>query len=393
LPASGDLEIRPVSTAGEFEALAGSWSALAATIPLDTVFLTHPWLSNWHRVYGVDAGLLVLTAWSDERLVAALPLALRKDSTGIRRVEFMGTGSLTPNHLDMLALPEWREESLRRFALELIERRGTWDVVDLDKLPADTGTASAMRALMEAAGCRSMTGVSAVCPCGDLPETLDAYLAGLSKSKRRHLRQKRTRLYREHPTAEFRLVQDVSELEPVLEALVGLHQQRWQDLGYAGSFAEPQFLAFHRMMVRDALDGGFLRMSTLAFEDSIVAVNYCFRVGETVQGYMTGFDTRWAKVAPGVMLDLDTVARAIEEGARRFDLLEGQHEWKYRWVSSERENLRLQIFGGGARGRMARLKEQATASSIDAARRHVPDGTREAVRKRIERVRADRRNS
>jgi CelD/BcsL family acetyltransferase involved in cellulose biosynthesis len=390
--ADAGLEVRLLTDLGEFAGVKASWDSLTDTAPIDTVFLRHSWLADWHSIIGDETQLHVLTAWDGEALVAALPLAVRKEATGIRRLEFMGSGILTPNHLDVIALPGRREDCLCLFGEVLADADDGWDVLDLDKVPADTETADILRTMLADRGYRVTLEVSAVCPYLDLPPSLDEYLDSLSKSKRRHLKQKRTRLFREQPDAEFRTVSDESELEHAMDALVRLHQERWQQLGYAGSFADPRFLEFQQAVASDALAEGFLRMSSLYLQGSIAAVNYDFRAGSTIQGYMTGFDLAWSKLAPGVMLDLDEVERAIEEGASRLDFLEGQEEWKYRWTSTERENLRLQAFGTGTRGTMAWMKEKAASSGIAAARRYVPDETREAVRKRIDRAKADRQS-
>ena len=117
-----------VTTQDAFVALGVEWDRLARLT--ENIFLERSWLSTWLEIYGTACTPWVLTARNEGVLVAAMPLAAVKDVFS-RRLEFMGAGPLTPNHLDIIALPELRSRALEAFAARLMGigpsgTRSTW---------------------------------------------------------------------------------------------------------------------------------------------------------------------------------------------------------------------------------------------------------------------------
>lgn len=385
--ASAVLTLDSVDTPGGFDSIREEWNELATSA--DTVFLTHAWLSNWLRFLGQRHEPRVLTARDGQgRLVAALPLALSTAAAGVRTLRFMGSGTLTPNHLDLLALPGYRDEALAAFGEHLLKSRSSWDVLDLDKLPEDASTAEQLRALFASAGMPTSLEVSAICPYAELPESYDEYFAGLSKSARRHTRERIRCIGREHPEAHFGMVTTEEELERALDALVRLHQQRWEGRGYAGSFSDPRIVEFHRATTREAFEQGFLRFYTLTEGDDVAAAVLCYRMNGSVQAYSCAFEPEWGTYRPGMVLGAYAIEQSIAEGATRYDHLEGDEAHKQTWAGHMRRNVRLHAFGRGARGRLAHAAVRAKAAAIDIGRRVLPASAREEALKRLSRRRS-----
>lgn len=385
---SASLTVETITTPAGFDGLRDEWNTLAASA--DTVFLTHAWLSNWLRFLGQRQEPRVLLARDGARLVAALPLALGAGGAGIRTLRFMGSGTLTPNHLDVLAEEGYRDGAVSAFAAKVLAKSGSWDVIDLDKLPADTDTAEQLRSAFTAAGLPTSLADSAVCPYAVLPANYDEYFSSLSKSARRHTRERIRCIGREHPEARFGMVATEDELDRALEALVRLHQQRWEERGYAGSFHDPRIVEFHRATARDAFEQGFLRFYTLTEGETVAAAVLCYRMNGSVQAYSCAFEPSWGTYRPGMVLGAYAIEQSIAEGASRYDHLEGDEAHKSTWAGHVRDNVRLHAFGRGARGRLAHGMVLAQARAIDAGRRVMPAETREAVRKRLSKLRAAR---
>lgn len=385
---SDGIEFVRMTSSEEFAALRPEWDALGAE-SIQTVFLTHPWLYNWLTILGEGWEPRVLLARESGRLVAALPLAGRT-THGIRRLEFMGSGTLTPNHLDVIALPGYEEVAQRGFADLLARSAGTWDVVELDKLPADAPTPAALASTFGALGFRTSLITTATCPYADLPATFDEYFASISRSARRHTRERRRYLERENPEARVRTVDDEAERQQALEALVRLHQQRWESKGYAGSFADPLVARFHDAMTRDALAQGSLRFHTVVDGDTVAAALLCYRAGRSVQAYSWAWGPEWASHRLGMILNAHATEQAIAEGATCYDELEGDEPYKATWAKLKRENVRLRVFAHTARGRALMAGERIAAAAVATARQVLPEPVREAARKRMSTLRSGR---
>jgi CelD/BcsL family acetyltransferase involved in cellulose biosynthesis len=383
-----ELTLAVVTDATGFAGLREEWDRLTGSAA-DTVFLTHAWLGNWLTFLGDDHEPYVLTARDGDRLVAALPLARTTRALGIRALEFMGAGTLTPNHLDVLAEAPYRDAAVGAFIARLLEDR-EWDVLDLDKLPEDSATTRALAAAFAGAGMPSELRESAVCPYAELPSSYDEFFATLSKSARRHTRERIRCIGREHPDARFGVVETEQELDAALEALVRLHQARWEERGYAGSFADPRVGHFHKAMTRDALRDGYLRFYTLTEGADVKACVLCYRMNGSVQAYSCAFEPSWGGYRPGMVLGAHAIEQSIAEGAHRYDHLEGDEQHKSTWAGHERKNLRFTAFAPSLRGRLAHGTTIARERAVETARTVLPPERREALVKLRSRLQAQR---
>ena len=301
----------------------------------------------------------------------------------------MGVGTLTPNHLDIVAEPGVLDAVRTQFAAMLLEERANWDVIELDKIPADSSTAEALKAAFGEAGLSTSCSVSAVCPYADLPPTPEEYAAQRKKSIRKQIRGA-VRWLGEKPGTRVLTVADTIDAALAAQAdLVRFHQARWTGKGYPGAFADPRVVRFHERMVAAAQAAGYLRMYTLTDGNDVVAVSYNYRIGPTVQGYLSSFDERWADAGPGLTIRVGVMNESIIDGASRFDFLEGTESYKASWCSGQRENLRLSVFNHTLAGKAAQVKVAASMATLHLARAVLPEGVRERVVKAIARQQAE----
>jgi CelD/BcsL family acetyltransferase involved in cellulose biosynthesis len=378
MPSETALRFEWITDADHFLQLRDQWNSLGSSA-IETVFLTHAWLASWLQELAPSAQLHVLTAWDGDQLVAALPLFGDPKENRGRRWAFMGVGTLTPNHLDIIAKPGCLPQARTRFAEMLTERQAEWDVLEFGKLPADTATAEALSAHFAGAGFATASSISAACPYCDLPASFDEYLSGLGKRLRKKIRQTR-RWPAEQPDSRKLVIPDNEpESLAALEHLVRFHQARWEGKGYPGAFADPRVVRFHERVVRAAHAAGCLRMYVLTDGDDTIAVSYDFHVGSTVQAYLSSFDERWADASPGVLLRSYVIEHSILEGAGRFDFLQGEEYYKSAWCPNRRQNLCLSVFNLTLAGRVAHARLIAGETTVRLARRAVPQSLRDNV--------------
>lgn len=384
-------EIRWITTPEEYRALDAQRGSMPPNA-VRTVFLTQPWLRNWMDGYGVK-DLRVLTAWEDDRLVAELPLVERPGGGRSRVWTFAGAGELTPNHLDVIGDPRATARAMPGFVRALMDASDSWDVLDLDKLDGQGFLATFMRESFDSLGYATDSAEAAICPYADLPDTYEEYLRSRGKATRRHAGQALRRLQRKHPDARFEMADSEESVIATMDALTRLHQARWTARGHVGAFAEPRFTEFHRKTALEAFRQGFLRLYSLNIEGDVAAVGYCYRVGDRVEAYQTGFDEAWGDHGPGILLLAHTLERSILEGVRRFDHLEGQESYKSSWCSGRHEDVRLRVYNRTARGTLAQMKSRAVDAGIAFARRNVPAHVRQAFLREREKVRLAMRQS
>ena len=385
------LRFEWVTDKPRFMQLRDQWNTLGISA-IETVFLTYDWLATWLEELVPDAELHVLTAWEGERLVAALPLFGTQHRGRGRRWAFMGTGTLTPNHLDAIAEPGLREQVLPGLAEQLLGESAQWDTLEFDKLPADRVTATAFDTAFVKAGLATSLSESAVCFVCSLPPTYDEYLASRSKSTRKKIGETRRWLSRQPSSFQLARADTEEAALRALDSLEHFHQARWEAKGYPGAFSNERVVRFHDAEVRAALKSGYLRMYTLSDGDHIVAVSYNYRIGCTAQAYLTSFDAAFSQSSPGVLLRAFVIEQLIAEGVTLFDWLEGAESYKKAWCTHELTDLCLRVFNRTLSGRMAHVRHTADETTVRLARRWVSPQLRERAVKVLTRLGAARQS-
>src|SRR6266550_2101649 len=88
------IQIEIIDDAAAFARLRPEWNALLASSRSDCVFLTWEWLHTWWKELSDGRHLFIVTVRRDSRLVALAPLSVSRLWPSVRRLEFLGIGSV-----------------------------------------------------------------------------------------------------------------------------------------------------------------------------------------------------------------------------------------------------------------------------------------------------------
>ncbi len=342
-PAGARLIVERLTTFPQFCALKDEWNALAAE-HVRTVFMTHFWLEEWWRAFGAEHQMWVLLAREHGALVGILPLMLSAGPFGARKLQFMGAGEVTPNHLDLIAAPDNRCRILQAVISYLCRCAGEWDVLELDKMPEDSQSVAALRSGLRTHGLRSRAAISATCPYAEFSGSFEEYLRSRGSKTQEGFRYAKRRIVKDFPDTRLGIAQTGEEVQLLMRRLVELHQQRWLRKGYPGAFAGRRSTGFHYAVAQKALQSGNLRLYYLKTGNDIIAVNYCYRLADRTQYYLGGFDERWSRYSPGNIIMLFALEQAILSGARRFDFLQGEEDYKQHWRTQDQRDCAVVAF-------------------------------------------------
>jgi CelD/BcsL family acetyltransferase involved in cellulose biosynthesis len=323
---------------GALDRLAGDWRALHDAAPAATPFQSWEWARAWwsHRRRG---RLLLLCARDDDgALVGLLPLVVAPYGPA-RRVTFLGAPEA--DYQDLLAAPARAEAVRDAFARWLAVTARGWDIIDLPDVREDSALAT-LAPPSPSLAARSF--VHRVCPFltldGDGGGDGDWRLAA-TKQLRTRLRQQNRRLQR-----DFRVDFDLAgagDLPHALDDLFYLHDRRWRRRGLRGAFSRPSVRSFHRELAGRFAARGWLRLHRLRVDGKTRAAFYCFADGARVYYYLSGFDLGFSRYSPGAVLMGRAVEEAQSAGARVFDLLRGDENYKREWGAQERRTVRVLI--------------------------------------------------
>ena len=324
------------------EALAPAWGALQPAI-------RHPfqelgWYAAWARTIGTTGGrrLKIVTLWDGDRLVAVLPLALRRYK-GVRLLEWVG--ARVTDYCDAIVAPGVDPtEALQALWRHLLRKVG-FDVMRLGQVRGDALISGFVDRLDHWVETREAAfAIPVKWSSGE--EWLGTRSQKARYEARRLLRQMDKEGYR------FNIWQAPEPLDPILSAAIE-QKQAWVRARDVGSFITdeqgPQFL---RSMAHEMAVRGLLHLSAVQFGDRFIACHVGFQRGDTFYFYMPTYDAQFAKQRVGNTLREYLIMSACDHGLKKFDMLLGAHEYKSAYAAVE-EPVRTLLVPRGLLGKAA----------------------------------------
>jgi CelD/BcsL family acetyltransferase involved in cellulose biosynthesis len=362
------------------------WDAALAGAARPSVFLTRDWVTAWWAAFGHGAEpWLIRVAGPTGGTLGIAPLYLsrvpRRARLPIRRLGIIGDHSVGSEYLGLIA-KAGHEGAVARAVTDHLAAEGVrWDVADLSGLVEGDPAASALEAPLRTRAGRSREQRQA-CSAVPLPDSFEAYLAGVGSKFRQTYRQRANKL-RRTCTVRFLLTASEADLRPHLEALFRMHQDHWTALGLPGSFRDQRMRQFYLDVSRRLLESGRLRFWQLEVDGVIRASQFGFAYGGVLHSLQESYDTTFRVPGIGglgVVLRAHAIKAAIEEDLRSYDFLGGTEDFKRRWGTSVHHVRNVRLAAPGPRGTLAWMATVGADEAHSRLRRRAPDGLVRTVR-------------
>jgi len=349
------IVIEKIEDPDRFAQLREEWDRVLGDCATGGVFLTWEWMHTWWKHLAEDRRLHLLALRRDGELLALAPLAQRsarwRRLLPFRALEFLGTGSVGSDYLDVLVRRGCERPALGALAGHLAEHGG---VLELARVNRAGGHAAELARMLQPSGWSHTVTTTDVCPYIDLSAAdWDGYLARLGPSHRYNVRR-RLRKLGQRFRVRLECAASEDQRHAALMELVRLHQMRWHELGQPGVFPNEPLVAFHEEFSGLALRRGWLRLFVLTVDDQPVAALYGLRYRDTFHFYQSGFDPAWRRHSVGLVTMALAIRHAIGEGATTFDFLRGDEPYKSLWTHTHRELVRIDLFPPTVRGALCR---------------------------------------
>ncbi len=324
------MHIEEITTAAALERIRRDWVSLWERVPSAGPFQHPDWLLPWWRHVG-GCELLVLCVRDGAELVGIAPFYVFADpATGERQLTLLGNG--VSDACDVLI--EGRGGRVARaLAQALRDSRVSWTSCDLRDVPAGSALPSIM------------SGEAGVSICADTP-TVVADLSGwsegrVSPKRMADLRRCRRRAEEIGPLRfAFATEHTVAEC---MDILFALHGSRWAARGQSGVLCGGDLDSFYRDVAARFARPGWLRLSHLAIGDHNVGACLGFQLRGRAYHYISGFDPALARLGIGALMLHEIIERAVRDGAREFDFLRGEEDYKRRWGGVARPQGRIRM--------------------------------------------------
>ncbi|MGB7052957.1 MAG: GNAT family N-acetyltransferase [Acidimicrobiales bacterium] len=320
------------------------WDQLVDLSPLPSPFLRSWWLKG---TQGSGARYLLVVA--EERLLGGLALDEGR-MLGLNCYRLTGSyGHLCPDHLDLLAAPDYEDTTTRLLRGWLCRPGGR--LIDL------TGVRAGSRLIEALPGSAHLTPF-ATAPWTPLPDDPDTYLASLPSQFRRQVRRASARLTA--AGALHRARRGKSAVE-ALETLRALHRRQWEDR----SRFLPDFDRF-AAGCRLGAEADEVVVHELATDSAVIAVLVAFEVAGRVSLYQSArsMGAEWREAASVLLTTV--ITEACARGFAEVDFLRGDEPYKGRYAQGRRQMVRL-LAGNGGAARVASMALTTVAATRPAA--------------------------
>jgi len=343
---SGEICVQFLTTSDEFARLAPKWNLLHGAAAAASVFNSWLFQYQWWQVYGGGRPLRILVALERGEVVGILALYIQKLKllgVPVRVLRFVGAGADThPDDLGPVVAPGKEQVVSQKLARATLRLSGA-DVIVLSDMDPQCAFASALEQVAADARRGSLGEVSERIAYIELPRSWPQFLQSLSSDRRTRIKSARRKAAAAH-RLRFFVWDDVAGLDGAVDRLADLHQRRWREAGGSESFATPEYVEFHRRIIKSAFPRGWLRLYCLELDGEIAAVTYCYRFRNRVYLMQAGFDPAKARANPGKVLLGYAIEHAIGEGNAVFDFLKGEHRYKDQLATGYRRTRGVRIY-------------------------------------------------
>jgi CelD/BcsL family acetyltransferase involved in cellulose biosynthesis len=343
---------RAVDLVDRIEPLREDWARLAADAT--NIFATLEWNELWWRHYGRGRDLRIAISRCSDDVEAIVPLFVWSERP-VRILRLLGHG-----HGDRLGPICEGDPATVAGALRSALAAVPHDLFVGDWLAGDRDWSRALDGRV-----LRTTGYPILALAG---RSWDELLAGTSGRFRKSIRHSRNRLERRH-AVRFRST-DAVTLNRDLDSVFRLHRARFGR--HRGCHFCREYEPFQREFAALALERDWLRLLVLELDGEVVAAEFGFLFHDAYFAYQGGRDPAWERESVGFVLEVETIRRALEEGAVEFRFLGGEEPYKYRFPTED-PRLETILAPATASGRIA-------AATLAAAWR-IPGG--EAVLRRV----------
>jgi CelD/BcsL family acetyltransferase involved in cellulose biosynthesis len=368
--ADQQLRVELLSAEAELAALAPAWDELVGAMPRPSPFLLNAWLVEWWRHFGAGGRLAVWTAFRGDRLVAGLPLFVRR-RLGLQILEFVGGTKAAL--ADLLLRPE-EGDSTAALVAEAC-----------DGLEHDFANVFGLTAQSRLARTPAWRGLRLIerleAPVLDLSDGWDAVYKRKFSSRARQDRRRHRRQLEQLGSVEISVAREPDEVGPAFDEAARLYALRWRGRREGSGLLSPEGASFYRSALLRLAEQDVPRVLTLRLDGSPVASNVYLRLPRTLYGLVMAFDPAFARYSPGSEALYSALENAANEGVTRAEFLGAATGYKQRF--SDRVEPIYQGIGLArtARGRLgadafvAGIRLRRRAKTSETARRlyaHVP---------------------
>ncbi len=312
-----------------FAEIAPAWEAM---LPDDArPFDLHSWYSTWWMAFGGSGRLAVCAVWRGDQLEAVCPLMRRGQR--LSALANAHSSVFRPLARDRAAIQELAGAVTESVPASLV----------LVALPSEDPSVAALEHAAGRAGMFSFTEPVHTSPIVETDGDFDAWRAASKPRWGAPLERFRRKMGRDHE-ARLEIIEVPQDLEAELDVGFAVEASGWKGKSKTAVLSAPETEQFYRGVARNFHERGALRLSRIVLDDAVAAFDLCLLWNNRYYLLKTGYDERFGRLAPGLVMRLSTIERCFELGYEAHELLGEDTEWKLKFATSERRHVDLRAY-------------------------------------------------
>lgn len=297
------------------------WQNLIDKSVTASFFQQPDWLSLWRQHFGGQKEV-ILGIYQQQELIGVVPFCQSGNTITFLGIDKVLGRQKVSDFGDIIAKTSYEEIVWK----EILAKVKSFQI-NLNFIREDSPS---FKILQELGGKAQVVDVA---PYLDLPKTWDEYLAKLDRHNRHELRRKIRRL-EEKGAFKICYSGEPSDIEEFF-SLMALSNEQKKD------FLSEKMKSFFQDIFNTFWQKKRLQLCFLKLGGVNIAAAVLFVFKDELLLYNSGFDPKYAYLAPGLLLKTFLIKQAIEEGKERFDFLRGGERYKYELGGKSRELYRI----------------------------------------------------
>lgn len=318
-----------------FLELVDQWDTLASQGITDTPFQKLAYQKAWWTHLG-QGTLKIIAVYTDDTLIGIAPLMVAPNGV----IQFNASKEET-DYLDIIVSAEHAEAVWSAVIDCLCTDADEAPIFDFWNIPAESPSRQILSDLAAQRGFSFAENRAEVCPIIPLPDSFDAYLAGIDKKQRHEIKRK----MRKAAGAEVELVEitETDDLELAINEFLTLLQSSTPD---KHAWLTPERTAVFHEVAKSALADGTLQLLFNVVDGQKVSALFNFIYKGRTWVYNSGLNPEIQRhLSLGWVTAAQSIEKAIALGHTSFDFLRGDEKYKYRFGAKDTEIFRIQISG------------------------------------------------
>lgn len=333
VPMTAQRTIEIGTTRAQLEDLAPFWDSLDTY--LSAPVGQYPWVLSCAEALAEDSRLFIPVVRIGGEAVATAPLVRPR---GL----FAVAGQLGVEEHGEPGDFNYRDvESLDLLAAELADKRVP---LALARTPAESPLSAALLRAYRHRGLvvlRPQPGI----PFIEIEGSEDDASAKLPARLRSDLRRARRRAERLGPISlRTHAPASEEELRPLWDEALRIEAAGWKARSRSALALDRRVESFYRSYAIRACQQGTLRIFFLALGEDTASTMIALEAGERLWILKIGYDERFSKCSPGMLLMHEALRYAAHEGLRSYEFLGSAADWTRRWTDRERPIQRVLVY-------------------------------------------------